>query len=179
MKIDNETLARQWWENDKGERWTPSAGVVTPPEGFDRRVTEQPLVLHRQVQAKQSVVDEMTSPQYASGYSADLVLALARPSIAEAGRALQRALLNRRMAPAALDNLSGRLSSYGLPADAVSQVPLPQRFALADAILIAARACERCTNALAYAYGLQWGYHEGSDHWNNCKARCGFCSKEV
>jgi hypothetical protein len=52
------------------------------------------------------------------------------------------------------------------------------RFRLSDAILIAANACERCMNALAYNYGLSWGYPEGSDEWKRCNTTCKFCKDE-
>lgn len=37
-----------------------------------------------------------------------------------------------------------------------------QSFPLGDAMIIASEACERCLNALAYEYGLDWGYPEYS-----------------
>ena len=46
---------------------------------------------------------------------------------------------------------------------------------LHKAILIAANACERCMNALAYEHGLDWGYEEMSEDWKKCGTECDFC----
>jgi len=49
-------------------------------------------------------------------------------------------------------------------------------YRLGDAILISANSCERCMNALAYQYGLTWGYPEYSEEWKKCNTSCDFCS---
>lgn len=51
----------------------------------------------------------------------------------------------------------------------------PQRLVLSHAIVIASEACERCLNALAYEYGLPWGYREFSDEWEQCGTSCVMC----
>jgi hypothetical protein len=51
-------------------------------------------------------------------------------------------------------------------------------YTLSEAIIIAATSCERCMNALAYKYGLEWGYAEGSDEWQRCGTSCQFCREE-
>jgi len=43
------------------------------------------------------------------------------------------------------------------------------------AVLRAALACERCGNAMAYRYGLSWGYREGSEAWTRCPTSCQLC----
>lgn len=49
-------------------------------------------------------------------------------------------------------------------------------YSLSESILIAAQSCERCMNALAYKYGLDWGYPEGSEEWEKCGTSCDFCA---
>jgi hypothetical protein len=49
-------------------------------------------------------------------------------------------------------------------------------YTLSEAIIIAARCCERCMNALAYKYGLDWGYEEYSEEWQKCGTSCKFCT---
>lgn len=51
-------------------------------------------------------------------------------------------------------------------------------YTLTQAIIIAANSCERCTNALAYKYGLSWGYPEYSEEWKKCGTVCDFCRDE-
>ena len=48
-------------------------------------------------------------------------------------------------------------------------------YTLSEAIIIAAKSCERCMNVLANKYGLDWGYDEGSEKWNKCGTSCEFC----
>lgn len=49
---------------------------------------------------------------------------------------------------------------------------------MSEAILIAARACERCMNALLHKYGLDDGYPEYSEEWHKARTTCQFCEHE-
>ncbi len=51
-------------------------------------------------------------------------------------------------------------------------------YELWQAILIGANSCERCMNALAYHYGLKWGYPEYSEQWQRCSTSCDYCNPE-
>ncbi len=48
-------------------------------------------------------------------------------------------------------------------------------YTLTEAILISANACDRCINALAYSFKLEWGCSEGSSEWLKIHAVCEFC----
>ena len=48
-------------------------------------------------------------------------------------------------------------------------------YSLAEAIIISATSCERCMNVLAFKYGLDWGYEEGSEEWEKTGTSCQFC----
>jgi hypothetical protein len=50
-------------------------------------------------------------------------------------------------------------------------------YTLSEAIIISAISCERCMNALAYKYGLDWGYEEGREKWEKAGTSCQFCEK--
>ncbi|MCX8132107.1 MAG: hypothetical protein N3I35_18660 [Clostridia bacterium] len=50
-----------------------------------------------------------------------------------------------------------------------------KEYTLSEAIIIAATSCERCMNALAHKYGLNWGYEEYSEEWQKCGTSCIFC----
>lgn len=50
-------------------------------------------------------------------------------------------------------------------------------FTAAEAILLAALACERCMNALAFDQKLSWGYKRYSEEFNNCKTECDQCKQ--
>jgi hypothetical protein len=49
-------------------------------------------------------------------------------------------------------------------------------YKLGEAILIVGNMCERCTNAAAYWYGLDWGYANGSIEWRRANTECEFCA---
>lgn len=51
-------------------------------------------------------------------------------------------------------------------------------YTLGEAIIISATSCERCMNALAEKYGLDWGYPEGSEEWQKCGTSCKFCKED-
>jgi 2'-5' RNA ligase len=46
---------------------------------------------------------------------------------------------------------------------------------LGQAIMVAAKACERCMNVLAHEVGLDWGYEHGSEEWMRANTQCDFC----
>lgn len=56
--------------------------------------------------------------------------------------------------------------------------PRPTTIRLSDALIIASESCERCLNALAYRYGLDWGYPEYGDQWQACGTRCPMCEDD-
>lgn len=49
------------------------------------------------------------------------------------------------------------------------------KYSLGEAIIIAATSCERCMNALAHKYGLDWGYPEDCEEYKNSGTSCQFC----
>lgn len=44
-----------------------------------------------------------------------------------------------------------------------------------EAVILVANSCERCLNALAYQYGLSWGYPIKSPDWYKCGTSCVHC----
>ena len=47
-----------------------------------------------------------------------------------------------------------------------------------QAVILVANSCEKCMNALAYQYGLDWGYPLYSKDWHNCGTSCFHCRNE-
>lgn len=64
------------------------------------------------------------------------------------------------------------------PEDLVLAMANSGDWSLGDAILIVANSCERCMNALAEQYGLDWGYKEYSDEWQKSNTVCDFCRED-
>lgn len=81
-----------------------------------------------------------------TSYSPDLVLAMSRPSLSEILKSMLRGYFFNK------------------------------KYTFNNAVLIAARSCEKCVNSLGYKYGLNWGYKEYSDEWNKSSTSCNFCS---
>lgn len=69
--------------------------------------------------------------------------------------------------------------SHGWCDDLVLALVVKGGYRLRNAIIIAASACERCINSLAYACGLPWGYAEGSDEWRESNTSCELCEAEA
>ena len=102
-------------------------------------------------------------------WSPDLVMAMTRPT--EEERELQRARWDRERPSIVLGTGEGN-----------HQAPLtaPYLFGLEEAIIISARACERCMNALFWTYGVKFkqddqGYPEMSASWRQTGVSCRFC----
>lgn len=81
-----------------------------------------------------------------TGYPADLVLAMLRPSVIELARQCYR---------------------YGFPA-----IPF---LSYNQAVLHASIACEKCLNVLCYRYGTKDGYPYRSKEWHKAGTSCELC----
>jgi hypothetical protein len=66
----------------------------------------------------------------------------------------------------------------GWPEDLALAIANSGDFSLGESIIISATACERCTNAMAHDYGLEWGYKEFSEEWEKSGTICEFCDPE-
>lgn len=118
-------LPTAWFENIHGTRWFPSTHLATPPPGYDFEWARASRVL-----AEQLFVGGIAKETRWRTWSADLVSALHRPSLAERTRALLR----------------GFSPIWGMP--------------LGDAIVIAAVACQQCRIRIAYRHGVSWGIRQ-------------------
>jgi len=193
-------LPTLWYENKDGQRWVPDFDKedgTNPPPGYHYQWSRNPLTLQdnclkintpeevaacphpeEDIRKTYGWIDGVEGRECArckgsqtknvsdpwpdkwdssgsynlmsgnSGYSADLVLALSRPSPAELLKAFER-----------------------------GYVGSPVVFELADAVILAASGCERCMNALAYRYGLDWGYARGSKDWDAAGTTCFICRR--
>lgn len=136
---------RLWYENDDGEHIPCSPSSLEAPKGATIQVSRFPhelrttyLRLNKDGSSSRVAVATAT-------YSADLVLAICRPSLKN--RAIQ--LLRFRSLAETHDHEM--------------------------AIFMAAESCERCINSLAHRYGLDWGYREFSDDWHRSGTVCARC----
>lgn len=102
-------------------------------------------------------------------WNPDLVLAMTRPTDAE--RALQKERWDRERPSIVIVTNAGNTegNKYG-----------PILFGLEEAIIISARSCERCMNALFWTYGVKYkdddeGYPEMSEPWKKSGTSCQLC----
>lgn len=97
-------------------------------------------------------------------WSENLVLAMTRPTTEERERQRERFS-----------------SDHQVPQlDPERPLTAPPLFGLEEAIIIAGCSCERCMNALIWAYGVTYpngdqGYPEMSDEWKRAGTICKFC----
>jgi hypothetical protein len=66
----------------------------------------------------------------------------------------------------------------GYPADLVLALVNSGVWDFEQAVLIAAKACERCVNALCHAHGLPDSYAEDSEEYKTSTTRCAFCNQD-
>lgn len=64
---------------------------------------------------------------------------------------------------------------FGWSEDLVLAMAVSGKYRLSEAILVVARSCERCVNALAHAYGLDGGYAPDSENYRTCRTSCETC----
>lgn len=79
------------------------------------------------------------------------------------------------------DGTSGARSTMteGYPPDLALALTNSGDFTLGEAIIFSATVCERCMNALAYEYGLDWGYPVDSQAYATCGTSCKLCKQEA
>lgn len=98
-----------------------------------------------------------------SGWDQGLVMAMTRPTEEETALAIEREMYMRANVRRTRDT------------------SLPKTYRLYDAILVSARSCERCWNALLWRYGCGGekggdpGYAEESEEWHKAGTKCVFC----
>lgn len=123
--------------------------------------------------------------QGSSGYPADLVLAMTRPTPMEQELAAWRAREPGYTPAVARQESVGEVTAIS-PAYAaetggkvgdpmVMRGPGPRLYSLFEAVLIAARACEGCLNVLLWEYGCGDGYPYKSERHQKVGTSCLFC----
>lgn len=136
-----------WYENAQREKWVPplNEGDENRPPGFIYQWSRFPCTLRTNVLLDEGGRSRSISSGSCS-WSADLVLALVRPSIIERARQFLR---------------SGHFKKC---------IPTMQQ-----AILVAVTSCEACSNSLAFEHGLNWGYRRYSKKYFEAGTSCELC----
>lgn len=134
-----------WYEDLEGNYIPHDSNHLGRPEGAQIQVSRFPfeLTTNYLMLAEDGRSTKLASAR--SGYSSDLLFALARPSARER---LRQVFRYGWFAPTYDPKLS---------------------------VFLAAATCERCTNTLAHRHGLSWGYSVDSDEWHLCGTSCQRC----
>lgn len=198
MKIDTDQLPTIWYENGKGERFIPNLKGDYPgdqvPKGFIYYHSEFSCELKHNVR-KVITAEDVTNCSHAKVVPTyGWVSGVEGRECKSCGGTQTRYLPNEWPDKWNLGSTTKNIFSGGstYPQDLVvalvnpflkqwlkafvrNKFRSPTRYTLNYAIKIAGNNCERCMNALAYKYGLDWGYKEESDEWYRSRTVCRFC----
>jgi hypothetical protein len=189
MKLSK--LVTLWYENENGDKWIPKlTGDGDPmkgrPEGFIYQHSRFPTQLRTSVLLEGSVKEvglcqhPMAAIRSISGLRGGLkgrkcgacsgtqVVEedIGWPRFWKATGSREVFAMNEEWC----DKLAVALHTSSLPSTwGVSDL------SLSEAILIAATACERCSNAMAHHLELGFGYPEGGKEWSKCGTSCELC----
>lgn len=64
------------------------------------------------------------------------------------------------------------------PEDLVLAMANSKMYSLSEAILVVARSCGRCMNAMAHEFGMKWGYPADSDDFLESNTHCMHCEEQ-
>ena len=182
MRIEKSMLPTLWYENEEGERYVPEMDhFEPPPKGFIYQHTQFPTTLNHKV-LRMIVRDEVDACQHPEEHvrpTGGWIDGIEGRECARCGghqtRNTGQSWPGKWSSDGAKDFMSG---SGGWPQDLVLTMANSKDWSLAEAIIIAANSCERCMNALAHKYGLEWGYPEHSEEWIKTNTQCDFCKDE-
>lgn len=165
-----------WYENEAGEKCEPDPHTGIVPEGFIYQHSRFPLRLRREVQRMviQEEVDFCSHPD-------------TKPDFGIIDSMEGRECLHchgyqskQRGEPWPIDwraNGSRLIFAGNSSAndELVTRLVRAQGMNASQAILMAAVACERCLNVMAYEAGLQWGYSADSEEAKESRTKCELC----
>ena len=184
LDIDKSKLNTLWYENEDGDKFVPDLeGNMPPdvPEGYKYQVSQFPTSLRttylKLVDPKEVAEcphpEEYVHPTHGwidgvEGRECDYCGGTQTKNVGEEWP-------EEWDASGSSEVMAGE---SGWSEDLALAMTNSGDYTLSEAILVAAQACERCMNALADQYGLDWGYPEFSDEWYKANTQCEFCTTE-
>lgn len=181
MKIEKSMIPTLWYENEKGERFIPPEGGEPAPKGFIYQHTQFPRSLHHLVlrAVLREEVDACEHPAEhvhpTGGWIDGVEGRECKCCNGTQTRKTGEPWPERWEADGARQLIHGE---QGWPESLALAMANSGKWTLSEAILIAANSCERCMNALAHEYGLDWGYPIHSENWQKANTSCAFCADE-
>lgn len=179
-RVDPEQLEILWYENKHGDKFYPDLSgetePETPPKGYDYQVSRfsdlrenvLKIITPEDVAkcdhpAEYRRKDHGMDPSYGEGEKCDKCGGYREKPVGKnwsdwkSGGSRDMMVMNMSWS----EDLVKAMADSGI--------------SLRKAIILAATACERCMNALAHEFGLDWGYPEFSDEWHKCNTSCEYC----
>jgi len=180
VNINKKDLHTLWYENEAGDKFIPDleGAIDDPPEEFVYQFSQFPneLTLNMLYLVESDKVENCQHPEEAIKATYGWIDGIE-------GR--ECTLCNGTQTKKIDEDWPKEWDAYGSrdvgcghsswSEDLVLALANSNDFTLSEAILIAGNACSRCMNALAYEYGLDWGYPEFSEEWKNTNTECDFC----
>jgi hypothetical protein len=183
VNINKEDLLTLWYENEKGDKFIPNltGAWEEPPEGYVYQFSQFPneLTLNMLYLIEPNKVAKCAHPAHAIRETHGWVDGIEGRECGLCNGTQERK--RGEPWPEKWDAYGSRSVGEGHSSwseDLVLAMANSGDFSLSESILIAANACERCMNALAHEYGLDWGYPEFGPEWKKSATECDFCKNE-
>ncbi len=182
LTIKPKSLRTLWFENEAGDIYEPPMDEAFEgvPEGFKYQWSRFPTMLRENclVTIDQKDVDECDHLDKYIKTDHGLIDGLEGRECEYCGGHQQKdegePWPHKWEAYGSRDLMSGEMS---FPEDLVIAIVKSGDYDLGDAIIISATCCERCMNSLADQYGLDWGYPEYGEEWEEYGTNCEFCEE--
>ena len=180
MKINKEDLKTLWYEDENGNKLEHVEFSCEAPENAKYFASRFPCEVHEKHYKiiKQSDVDKCNHPRKyivpTYGWVDGIVGRECK--VCHGTQTKKKGILHRwgkKWDGGSSKETIAFISTYS--EDLVLAMANSGDYTLSESIIIAAMSCERCMNALAYKYGLNWGYEEYSEEWQKCGTLCEFC----
>jgi len=179
-------LPTLWFENERGEKYIPTIDEIKEvkmPEGYNYLHSQFPTRLSHSILKliNQKDVDSCNHPSAKIRPTDGWVDDVEGRKCLKCGGTQVKKKDEKWSETKWNGNRSDEISrgDSGWSPDLVLAMTNSGDYELPDAILIAANSCSRCMNALAYQYGLDWGFQVGSEEWVKTGTSCQFCEFEV
>lgn len=181
MKITKDQLETLWYEDENGKEIKSSIEDCCQPVGAKYQVSQFPNILrttHLEL-ISQDNVDKCNHPRKSIKPTYGWIDGIVGRRCNLCGGTQTKKKWS--LWPKKWEGYGSReIVSFnsGWSQDLVLAMANSKEYTLGEAIIIAARSCERCMNALAHKYSLDWGYEEHSEDWEKCGTSCKFCEHE-
>lgn len=193
MIINKDELHILWYENEDGDKYVLKDGEYEAPDGFIYQHSKFPSVLRHNIlrltQEKEVTACKHPSKYVVPTYGWVYGIEGRKCKACNGTQVKEKYFKNKICRFLKIRKPWGRKWSSdgavpfffmdnGWSEDIVLALAKSGDYTLSEAIIISSDACERCINSLANKYGLDWGYKEYSEDWEDARTQCSFCKED-